>query len=79
MSNTAKRLTRSRDDKWLGGICAGIGRYTGLDANLVRIIVAVCTLLGAGSLIIAYIVAWFLIPLEDESPYVVNGEAEPGN
>ena len=36
-----KKLTRNRDDKWLGGVCAGIADYTGIDANLVRLIVAV--------------------------------------
>lgn len=72
MSKSVKRLTRSRDDKWIGGVCGGIAEYTGVDVNLVRIIVAVATLLGAGSLVIAYIVALFLIPLEDETP------TEPG-
>lgn len=57
-----KKLTRSRDDKWVGGVCGGIADYTGLDANLIRILVAVGTVLGLGSLIVAYIVAWILIP-----------------
>lgn len=62
--NTAKRLTRSRDDRFLGGVCGGLAAYLGVDANLVRIIVVVCTILGAGSLLLVYIVALFLIPLE---------------
>ncbi|WP_332643638.1 PspC domain-containing protein [Aeromicrobium sp.] len=57
-----KKLTRNPDDKWLGGVCGGLADYTGIDANLVRLIVVVCTLLGAGSLILAYIVAWVLMP-----------------
>ncbi len=57
-----KKLTRNPDDKWLGGVCGGIADYTGVDANVVRLVVAVCTLLGAGSLIVAYIVAWVLMP-----------------
>jgi len=57
-----KKLTRSRDDKWVGGVCGGIADYTGLDPNLIRILVAVGTVLGFGSLIVAYIVAWILIP-----------------
>lgn len=57
-----KKLTRSRDDKWLGGVCGGIATYTGLDANLIRLLVVVCTIFGAGSLIVAYIAAWILIP-----------------
>lgn len=59
-----KKLTRNRDDKWIGGVCGGIARYTGLDANLIRLLVAVCTIFGLGSLIVAYVVAWILIPAE---------------
>lgn len=57
-----KKLTRNPDDKWLGGVCGGLSDYTGVDANVIRLIVVVGTLLGAGSLIIAYIVAWVLMP-----------------
>jgi phage shock protein C len=57
-----KKLTRSRDDKWIGGVCGGIAAYTGLDANLIRLVVAVVTVLGAGSLLVAYVIAWILIP-----------------
>lgn len=58
----AKRLVRTSDDKWLAGVCGGIARYTGLDSNLVRLLVVLGTILGFGSLIIAYIVAWILMP-----------------
>ncbi|MGA9746373.1 MAG: PspC domain-containing protein [Nocardioides sp.] len=57
-----KRLVRSSDDAWLGGVCAGIGHYTGLDANLVRLIVAVGALFSFGTLLIAYLIAWVLMP-----------------
>ena len=59
---TAKRLVRSRDDRWLGGVCSGIATYFGIDANLVRLLVVVGTVLGFGTLIIAYIAAWVLMP-----------------
>ncbi|TCI97782.1 PspC domain-containing protein [Aeromicrobium sp. IC_218] len=58
----SKKLTRSRDDKWLAGVCGGLAEYTGLDANLVRLVVAVTTVLGAGSVAIAYLVAWVIMP-----------------
>ena len=77
MNKPVKRLTRSRDDKWLGGVCGGLAEYTGVDASIIRIIVAVCTLLGAGSLIIAYIVALFLIPLEDKVTVVAQAPSGP--
>jgi phage shock protein PspC (stress-responsive transcriptional regulator) len=77
MSKSVKRLTRSRDDRWIGGVCGGIAEYTGVDANVIRLIVAVFTLFGAGSLIIAYIVALFLIPLEDDGSVVVQPPSDP--
>jgi phage shock protein C len=57
-----RRLTRSRDDRWLGGVCGGVAAYTGVDATLVRLVVAVGTVLGLGSLLVAYLVAWILMP-----------------
>lgn len=59
-----KKLTRSTDDKWLGGVCAGIGRYVGVDANIVRLVVVLVTILGLGSLVLAYLVAWVLMPAQ---------------
>ncbi len=70
-----KKLTRNPDDKWLGGVCGGLADYTGIDANLVRLIVVVCTLLGAGSLIIAYVVAWVLMPARPAAAQTVWAEA----
>ncbi|WP_019143554.1 PspC domain-containing protein [Aeromicrobium massiliense] len=58
----SKKLTRSSDDKWLAGVCGGLAEYTGIDANLVRLVVAVTTVLGAGSVAIAYLVAWAIMP-----------------
>jgi len=57
-----KRLTRSRDDKYLGGVCGGIAAYTGVDANVVRLLAVLGTILGFGVLIFAYVAAWLLLP-----------------
>ena len=61
---TARRLVRSRGDRWLGGVCGGVADYLGVDATLVRIVVAVATVFGLGSLVVAYLVAWVLMPAE---------------
>ena len=57
-----RRLTRSREDRWLSGVCGGVARYAGIDANLVRLIVVLGTIFGLGSLFVAYFVAWILMP-----------------
>ncbi len=36
--NTIKKLTRPRNGRMLGGVCAGIGEYLGIDPTVVRII-----------------------------------------
>ncbi len=59
---TTRRLVRSRDDRWLSGVCGGLAAYTGLDATLVRLLVVLGTVLGFGSLILVYVVAWVLVP-----------------
>lgn len=59
-----KRLVRSRSDRWLSGVCGGLGSYFGVDANVIRLIVVLGTIFGFGSLAIAYVVAWILMPEE---------------
>ena len=59
-----RRLTRSRDDRWVAGVCGGIAQYTGVDTTLVRLVVVLGTVLGVGSLVIAYVAAWMLMPME---------------
>lgn len=72
-----KKLTRSNDEKWLGGVCGGIAAYTDIDVNLIRLFVAVATVLGFGSLILAYIVAWVLIPAQPAAEQTIAGDGTP--
>jgi phage shock protein C len=59
---TGKQLTRTRDDKMIAGVCGGVARYLGVDANLVRIALVAAVVLGLGSGIILYAVGWWLMP-----------------
>jgi phage shock protein C len=65
-----RRLVRSRDDRWLGGVCGGLAQYTGVDTTLIRLVVVVGTVLGLGSLLVAYLAAWLLMPMEPPSDWV---------
>jgi phage shock protein C len=56
-----KRLYRSGRDKILGGVCGGIGEYLGVDPVIIRLI-WVISFLAWGSGLIAYIIAWIIIP-----------------
>ena len=57
-----KKLYRSRKDTKIAGVCGGIAEYFNVDSNIIRLL-AVLTIFGGGG-IIAYIIAWIIIPLE---------------
>jgi phage shock protein C len=57
-----KRLTRNTNDKMIGGVCSGVADYFGIDVTLVRLLTVVGAIFGLGSLVVAYVVAWILIP-----------------
>jgi phage shock protein C len=67
--NTAdgtKMLVRSREGRMVAGICAGAGDYFGWDVTVIRVVVAVVSVLTGGTGVLAYLVAWALIPAEGE-------------
>ena len=63
MEKNVKRLYRSRVDKVLGGVCGGIAEYFEIDPVIVRLLWVVFSLI-AGTGVIAYIIAWIIIPLK---------------
>jgi phage shock protein PspC (stress-responsive transcriptional regulator) len=60
------RLVRRTDDKVLGGVCAGLADHLGMDPTLVRVLTVLATVLGFGSVVIAYLVAWAIVPRDVE-------------
>jgi len=57
-----KRLVRRTDDKMIAGVCSGVAAYTGLDVNLVRIVLVLAVVLGFGTGILLYVLGWLLMP-----------------
>ena len=57
------RLRRSRDDRWLGGVCGGIGQSTGNAAWLWRLVFTALALC-AGTGVLVYLLMWIFVPLE---------------
>lgn len=64
MVKPIKRLYRSRDDKVLGGVCAGIGNYFAVDPVMIRLLWVILTFLSMGAGIIVYLIAWIIVPEE---------------
>ncbi|AKB24008.1 Stress-responsive transcriptional regulator [Methanosarcina sp. MTP4] len=57
-----KKLYRSRNNRMIFGVCGGIGEYFDVDPTLVRLVWLLFTFWGAG--ILAYLIAWIIIPEE---------------
>ena len=58
-----KKLTRSRTDKKIAGVCGGFAEYLELDSTLVRIIWLMLAVFGGWG-IIGYFIAWIVMPEE---------------
>lgn len=67
------RLYRSRRNRWLAGVCGGLGQYLRIDANLVRVFFILFAFGTTGWFgLFVYGVLWIALPLEDR-------ESEPFN
>ncbi len=61
-----KKLYRSKD-AMIGGVCAGIAEYMGIDKTVIRVGYAIVTLLTGGFLgAIAYAACMFIMPVDDD-------------
>lgn len=59
-----KRLYKSRNNKMICGVCAGIADYFNIDPSIVRVLWAVLAL-AAGTGILAYIACSIILPEGD--------------
>lgn len=67
-----RRLTRTREGRMLTGVCSGAAAYFGLDPTVVRILVAVLTVLTSGAGIILYVAATLIIPEEGKETSIAQ-------
>jgi phage shock protein C len=71
-TNGTKILVRSRKGRMVAGICAGIADYYGLDVTLVRLLVAVVSVITGGTGVLAYLAAWMIIPDEGDKASIAE-------
>ena len=57
-----RRLTRSRGERMLAGVCGGLAEYLGMDTTLLRVLWVVATLISGGVTLIAYPIFWLVMP-----------------
>ena len=70
-ANGSKQLIRPREGRMVAGVCAGLGDYFGMDANLVRLIFAAISIFG-GAGVLVYLVAWLVVPEEGEDRSIAD-------
>ncbi len=56
-----KKLRRSRSDRMVAGVCAGLAEYFNVDPVLVRLVFVLLALAG-GPGVLLYIVLWIIMP-----------------
>jgi phage shock protein PspC (stress-responsive transcriptional regulator) len=66
-----RRLTRTRDGRWVGGVCAGLARYFDLNPLIYRLAFIALALAG-GTGILLYAAAWLVIPEEGDDDSVAS-------
>jgi phage shock protein C len=72
---TPKKLIRSRAERKIAGVCAGLAQYFELDVLLVRILCVFITLAsGICPGVVTYLLAWIIVPSEPELKSVVAAQ-----
>ncbi len=70
-----KKLMRSRADRKIAGVCAGMGHYLDLDVTLVRLVWLLVTILaGIFPGVVVYVLAWIVVPEEPAAIAVAAGQ-----
>jgi phage shock protein C len=68
MAEGRKKLYRSRDERWIAGVCGGIGEYFDVDPTVIRVIFVLSSFIFGGGLWI-YLILWVIIPLNKADFY----------
>jgi phage shock protein C len=66
LASVVNTFRRSRSDRWIGGVCGGIARSTGMDAWVWRLLFAVL-FICAGAGLLLYLLLWIFVPSEPNS------------
>jgi phage shock protein C len=60
-----KKLRRSRTDRWIGGVCGGLGEFFGISTFWFRLLFFILGLPGGVPGVLPYLILWAIIPLEE--------------
>lgn len=74
-----KKLYRDIDHKYIGGVCAGLEYYLGIDSLWIRLIFILLAIFTSGFGLIAYILLWILVPEAATTSQKLDMRGEPIN
>jgi phage shock protein PspC (stress-responsive transcriptional regulator) len=60
-ADAVNRFRRSATDKWIGGVCGGLGRATGVESWAWRLLFTVLLLFGGAGAFV-YLLLWIFVP-----------------
>ena len=72
ITDGTKVLERRRNGRMVAGVCSGLADYFGWDLSLVRVVVAVVSVITGGTGAVAYLAAWVLIPDEGDTSSIAE-------
>ncbi|PKN76941.1 MAG: hypothetical protein CVU52_02675 [Deltaproteobacteria bacterium HGW-Deltaproteobacteria-10] len=64
--NWLQNLARSRNDRWIGGVCGGLGANTPIPSWTWRLMFTLFLLFGGTGLLL-YILLWIFVPENTQS------------
>ncbi len=64
MSNEGRRLYRSRGDRMIAGVCAGLGEYFEVDPTVIRLLAVAGAFLNPPGAVMAYLIMTIVVPQE---------------
>jgi phage shock protein C len=60
-SRNFQGLRRVPERGWVAGVCAGIAEYFGWNVKLLRVALVAAVVLGAGAMIVVYLILWYVM------------------
>jgi phage shock protein C len=62
MDTNYKKLTRSKSNRMIAGVCAGLAEYLGIDPTVVRLLVILAFFTGFGGIALVYLIMALVVP-----------------
>jgi phage shock protein C len=59
-----RSLSKAKDDRWIGGVCGGLGKHTPIPSWIWRVIFAAFIIISFGTGLLIYILLWVFMPKE---------------